>query len=416
MDINWLVNRVKNILLAPKTEWPVIGAEPHTAKDVVLKYVIFVAGAAAIASFISQSLVGTSMLGMTIRQPIGIGLVISIINFAAAIGVVFAIGLLADVLAPSFGGERNGAQGVKLIAYSATAGWVGAVIGIVPWIGWLIALASMVYGIYLVYTGAPHTTKVPADRAAGYTAVIVVVWIVLYFVVGAIVAGVAMAGGAMSALTGGSAITSNVEVDPDSTLGKLEQFGSSMEEAAKQLEAAEKSGDSKAQAEAAQKMLGTLMGGGQPVEAVPTDTLKALVPDTLGGLARSSFSAERTGAMGLQVSHVQARYGEGDRTLSLEISDSGGAAGLMGLASWAAVSVEREDDTGWEKTYKEGDRLVMEKWDSGSRRGEYNLIVGDRFVVKVEGDNVEMDDLKSVVDDLDLDALAALKDEGVQKG
>jgi hypothetical protein len=416
MDISWLINRVKNILLSPKTEWAVVGAEPHTAKDVVLKYVIFVAGAAAIASFISQSLIGTSMLGMTIRQPIGIGLAIALITFAGAIGVVFLVGLLADVLAPNFGGERNGAQGVKLIAYSATAGWVGAVIGIVPWIGWLIAFASMFYGIYLIYTGAPHTTKVPEDRAAGYTAVVVLVWIVLYFVVGAIVAGVAMAGGAMSALTGGSAMTSSVEVDPDSALGKLEQFGSNMEEAAKQLEAAEKSGDSQAQAEAAQKMLGTLMGGGQPVEAIGTDALKVLVPDALGGLARSSLSAEKTGAMGLQVSQVRARYGEGERTISLEIADSGGAAGLMGLAGWAAVTVEREDDNGWEKTYKDGDRLVMEKWDNGSRYGEYNVVVGDRFVVKLEGNNVEMDDIKSALDDIDLDALAALKDEGVPKG
>jgi hypothetical protein len=158
------------------------------------------------------------------------------------------------------------------------------------------------------------------------------------------------------------------------------------------------------------------MGGGQPVEAIGTDALKVLVPDALGGLARSSLSAEKTGAMGLQVSQVRARYGEGERTISLEIADSGGAAGLMGLAGWAAVTVEREDDNGWEKTYKDGDRLVMEKWDNGSRYGEYNVVVGDRFVVKLEGNNVEMDDIKSALDDIDLDALAALKDEGVPKG
>lgn len=416
MDINWLINRVKNILLTPKTEWPVIGAEPHTVKDIYLKYVLIVAGAAAIAAFISSSIIGTSMLGMTIRQPIGIGLLIAIISFAAALGVVFVVGLLADVLAPNFGGERNQTQAIKLIAYSATAGWVGAVIGLIPFIGWLIAIAAMIYGIYLIYLGAPHTTKVPADRAAGYTAVVVVFWLVLYLVVAGITAAVAVAGGAMSALTGTSMSTSQVTVDPDSTLGKLEKFGQSMEAAGKQMEEAEKSGDVDAQAAAAAKMFGSLMGGGTQVEAVSTDVLKALVPSKLGGFARTSLAAEKTGAMGLQVSHVNARYAEGERSINLEISDAGSASGALGLASWANVTSDREDDSGYEKTYKSDGNFVSEKWNNDSRYGEYSVIVADRFVVKVEGNNIEMDALKSAVDQIDLEALASMKDEGVKRG
>ncbi len=415
MDINWLVNRVKNILLNPQTEWPVAGAEAHTARDVFLKYAIYVAGAAAIAAFISSSILGTSMFGMTVRQPVGIGLALAIIGFVGGLVTVFLVSLLADVLAPSFGGERNQAQAVKLVAYSATAGWVGALLGLVPWIGWLLALAGMVYGIYLVYLGAPHTTKVPTDRAAGYTAVVVIAWLVLTVLVGALSGLVAIGGGAASALSGTSS-TNEVEVDPDSALGKLEQFGKSMEQATKQMEAAGKSGDAQAQADAAQKMLGTLMGGGKVVEAVGTDQLKPLAPETLAGLARTSLAAERTAAMGLQVSNVRAEYGDGERRIRLEISDAGGASGIMGLASWAMVQTEREDDSGYEKTYQADGRMVREQWDSASRSGEYNLIVAGRFVVNLSGDNLEMADLKSAIREIDTDALAALKDVGVQKG
>jgi hypothetical protein len=416
MDPTWLVNRIKNILLTPQTEWPVIGAEQHTVKDVFLKYVVFVAGAAAIAAFISASIVGASMFGMTMRQPIGIGLAIGIIGFAAGLGVVFLVGVLADILAPNFGGERNQAQGVKLIAYSATAGWVGAVLGLVPWIGWLLSIAGMIYGIYLVYVGAPHTSKVPPDRAAGFTAVVVLIWLVLYFVVAGITGAIAVTGGALSAMSGTSMNTSNVEIDADSPLGKLEQFGKSMEDAGKQLESAQQSGDAQAQADAASKMLGTLMGGGAVVEAVGTDLLKPLAPASLAGMARASLSAEKTGAMGIQVSNVDAEYAAGDRRIRLTISDTGGASGMMGMASWAMVQTEREDDTGYEKTYKDDGKLVHEQWDSGSRSGEYSVIVADRFVVKAEGENLEVAELKAAVAEIDLDALAAMKDLGVQKG
>jgi hypothetical protein len=217
-------------------------------------------------------------------------------------------------------------------------------------------------------------------------------------------------------MSGSSVSTSEVEIDPDSALGKLEQFGKSMEDAGKQLESAQQSGDAQATADAATKMLGTLMGGGAPVEAVGTDLLKPLAPASLAGMARESLSAEKTGAMGIQVSNVDAEYAAGDRRIRLTISDTGGASGMMGMASWAMVQTEREDDTGYEKTYKDDGRLVHEQWDSGSRRGEFAVIVADRFVVKAEGENLAMDELKAALAEIDLDALAAMKDVGVKKG
>jgi hypothetical protein len=415
MDVNWLVNRVKNILVTPQTEWPVAGAEPHTVKDLYLRYIVVVAGVAAVGYFIDNVVMGTSAFGMTIRTPFGLGIVMAALMYAMALVTVFAVGALADVLAPSFGGERNQAQGVKLIAYAATAGWIGALAGIIPWIGWLISIAAMLYGIYLVYLGAPHTTKVPADRAAGYTAILVIVWLVISLTVGAAIGLMAAGGSALSAISSG-ANTTEVEIDPNSALGKLEQFGKSMEDASKQMEAAEKSGDSQAQAEAASKMLGTLMGGGQVVEAVGTEQLKPLAPASLAGLARTSFAAEKTAAMGLQVSTVRATYAEGERQIRLEIVDAGGASGMMGLASWAMVQAEREDDSGYEKTYNDGGGLVHEQWDANSRSGTYNRIVAERFVVNLSADNVDMDDLKAAMDEIDTGALAALKDVGVQKG
>jgi hypothetical protein len=416
MDINWLVNRVKNILLSPQTEWPVAGAEQDTVKDLYLKYAVVVAAVSAIGWFIDNVILGTSAFGMTVRTPFGLGIVMAVLLYAMALVTVFVVGIIADALAPSFGGERNQAQGVKLIVYSATAGWIGALLGIVPWIGWLLMIAAMVYGIYLVYLGAPHTTKVPADRAAGYTAILVIIWLVISLVVGGVIGLMAAGGSAISAISGNTSSSASVEIDPNSALGKLEQFGKSMEEAGKQMEAAEKSGDAKAQADAASKMLGTLLGGGKVVEAVGTDKLKPLAPASLVGLPRTSLAAEKSAVMGLQVSNVRAEYAKGERRIRLEISDTGGASGVMGLASWALVQTEREDDSGYEKTYQGDGGMVHERWNSASRSGSYNRIVADRFVVNLDAENVDMDDLKAAIDEIDLDALAAMKDAGADKG
>ena len=58
MDINKLIARIKNILLAPKTEWPVIAAEPETVAGLYKNYIIIVAALTPIATFIGTVLFG----------------------------------------------------------------------------------------------------------------------------------------------------------------------------------------------------------------------------------------------------------------------------------------------------------------------------------------------------------------------
>ena len=110
------------------------------------------------------------------------------------------------------------------------------------------------------------------------------------------------------------------------------------------MEAAQKSGDSKAQGEAVGQMMGAFLGGGAAAEALAPDRLKAFVPDTLGGLPRTEVAAERNAAMGIQIATANGHYSDGSgRNLRLEITDSGGASGLMGLAGWAHAGAGARD-------------------------------------------------------------------------
>ena len=80
--------------------------------------------------------------------------------------------------------------------------------------------------------------------------------------------------------------SSDVQFDKNSPLGKLQDLGTKLEESNKKMEAAQKSGDTNAQAAAAIESLGTLLGGGKRVDPISIDELKPFVPDTFAGLPR----------------------------------------------------------------------------------------------------------------------------------
>ena len=66
-----IIDRVKNILITPKTEWDVIAGESSSTGGLLTGYVLPLAGISALAGFIGTSLIGTStFFAGTIRMPI----------------------------------------------------------------------------------------------------------------------------------------------------------------------------------------------------------------------------------------------------------------------------------------------------------------------------------------------------------
>jgi Yip1 domain len=406
VDFNKLIARVKGILLTPKTEWPVIAGETTTVGDLYKGYIVWLAAIPPICAFL-----------VTVRFFAGVALSQLLVTYALSLAMVYIIALVVEALAPNFGGTKDRLQALKTIAYAYTASWVAGIAALVPFLGLLIALAAGIYGIYLLYLGLPHTMKCPQEKAGGYTAVIVIIVLVVSFLIFAVVgamtgAGTFMRGGSLFSSSRGSSETT---FDEDSTVGKLEQYAKQVEEAGKKMEAAQKSGDQEAQAEAMKAMMGATLGSGN-VEALAPDRLKPFLPESLGGKDRSNFSTQRNSAMGMQMTEARATYmGDDGRQWDLQVTDTGTAKGLLSLAGWAGIEGENETATGYDKTYHEDGRLVHEQWDRGSSRGEYTVVLGDRFTVKLEGQADSIDDLKAALADLDLAALEALKGEGVAK-
>jgi len=418
MDI---VNRAKNICLTPNTEWGVIAAETTPPATLITEYVVPLAAIGAVAGFIGGSIIGTS-LGFfgSYRTPIVMGLTLAVFMFVMAIVGCFVVAFVVNALAPTFGGEKNSNQALKVVVYAYTPAFIAGVLRILPIFGTLLGFLAALYGLYLLYLGLPKLMKAPQDKSIAYTIVVVVCTIVLYGVVtlasGLIIGGAAVGTGLLSGgLNRSSSSSSDVQFDKNSPLGKLQDLGTKLEESNKKMEAAQKSGDANAQAAAAIESLGTLLGGGKRVDPISIDELKPFVPDTFAGLPRRSINVAKTGMAMIMVSKAEATYGDGaGKDVKLEITDTGGMSGMVGLVSWMGMTEEKEDEYSSERTRKVNGRFVHEKMSKRGGQNEFGIVLGERFIVGATG-NVPPDQLRAGLDGLDLAKLESMKGAGVQK-
>jgi hypothetical protein len=407
-----LIGRVKKICLSPDGEWSVIAEESTPATNLMTQYVLPLAAVAAVAGFIGGSLVGQTLPFVgTYRMPLATGLGMAVFSVVTAIIGVVVIALIIDALAPTFS-----AQAFKVAAYSFTPAWVAGVFQILPALA-ILGILGGLYGLYLLYLGLPRLMKCPADKAVGYTVVVVISAIVVSFVL-AVVGGTFIAprvgAGGLAGIVAGTPEPS-VAVDPNSPLGKLEKLGQALEKSAEKAAAAEKAGDQAGQVAAGLEGLSTLLGGGARVDPLDINLLKPLVPETFAGLPRTSSNAEKSGIGTIMVSKAEATFGDGaDREVRLEITDTGGVSGLMGLAAWTNVQGERESADGYSRTQKVDGRLThMESSKSGD--DEFAVVIGDRFMVSAKSRTLDVNALRAAVSGLDLGKLESMKSIGITK-
>ena len=175
-----LIDRIKNILLTPKTEWPKIAGETATVQSLYVGYILILAAIGPVAMLLRASVFGIAF---------------ALMSYVIGLAVTYLLALIVDALATTFGGEKNFIQSLKLTAYSYTAAWVAGIFHLVPGIGGIIGLLAMIYSFYTFYLGVTVMKKCAQEKAVAYTIVVVLCGIVL----GAVLGGVLM-----SAVVGGS--------------------------------------------------------------------------------------------------------------------------------------------------------------------------------------------------------------------
>ena len=158
---------------------------------------------------------------------------------------------------------------------------------------------------------------------------------------------------------------------------------------------------------------------GKKVTPIDFRELKTLMPESVGDLKRTNLEGEKVAAMGMNISHADADYNNADNSASIDmkITDMGSISGLSGLAAygWYMVDIDKENETGYEKTITYKGNKGYEKYDNEGKYGELSVFIAKRFVIEVNGNNVSMDQMKEAVDMIDVGKLESWKDVGVEK-
>lgn len=154
----------------------------------------------------------------------------------------------------------------------------------------------------------------------------------------------------------------------------------------------------------------TQANGGKEITSVAGATLKALLPETLAGMKRTSATAEKNQMMGVDMSHAEGEYeGQEGTSISLQITDVGNLSGpmKMGMTGWTLAQYDRQTDTGYEKTSTYSGFKGVEEYDNESKSGTIRVFVPERFIVELNGNGVTMDTLKQALSQVDLKKVAS---------
>ena len=410
-----IVERVPAILLRPKETWPRIAAEPATPATIYGGWLVFLAAIPAICGFIGWTLIGTGMMGVSFRVPIATGLVQMVVGYLLSLGVVWVLAFIVNALAPTFGGSKDFVAALKVVAYGSTAGFVGGVFSLLPALGWLGLFAAL-YSIYLFYLGLPVLMRCPPAKAGAYTAVVVVCAFVAMIVLASVSAlfvrdpiGTATHSVGGATLPGAGDASVQIKTPDGATVTintqAMADVAKRLEEAGRQIESAQKSGD------AASASLGAILGavaGSRNVAPVAPADLQAMLPESIGELKRTAIAAQGGEAMGFSGSGAKASYAAGDRRVDLAIADTAGLARIANMVPGADMMLNKESDGKVEKMVRQGARTIREQYHKDGSHAELSVILANGIVVEADG-NVEIATLKRAIESVDLAKLEATR-------
>lgn len=182
MDV---VQRAKAMVLSPTAEWRAIEPESGDAAYLFASYVVILAAIPPVCAFLRLGLFGWAG-----PRHVHIGLFSSLfgalIHYLMAFVVVYAMAVIIDGLAPTFSGQKNQENAMKLAVYSMTPAWLAGVFWLIPGLGFL-RLIALIYSVYVFWLGLPVLMKPPQERLGPYALAVIACGIVLSLVVTAVV-------------------------------------------------------------------------------------------------------------------------------------------------------------------------------------------------------------------------------------
>lgn len=179
--MNEIIERVKNLIISPKSEWEKISQESlETAK--LIQFLIILALIPTVATFIGYALFGyrVPFVGY-VDGSVAWALRYALVSFVSNVAGAFLAAFVINMLAPSFGSRQDWNKAFALVVYSYVPFYVAGVLYIIPSLGILASLAGL-YGLYLLYLGLPLMMETTEDKHTTYFVISLVVMIAAGFV------------------------------------------------------------------------------------------------------------------------------------------------------------------------------------------------------------------------------------------
>jgi len=188
MNFNFVFNRLKNLILNPKSEWTTIELEAQTKEELIKQYALPLMLMVALCSIIGDSIF-QSRLTFSIAAVIFKAFFVFGIMYAG----MYISAIIITELTTSFSSKKDLDSCYRLVIYSLSAYFAAsAITNLLPFLRELNILG--LYSIYLFWLGTTPVLKTPEDDKVGFVVVsnliILGVLAILTLILGAILTGI----------------------------------------------------------------------------------------------------------------------------------------------------------------------------------------------------------------------------------
>lgn len=167
MDVKWILNKIKNIIIQSEKEWLVIRDDGKSFNFHIKNFALPLIITLSLATFINMILL---QHGFLFRDAI----LFALINFASSYIGMYVSALLINFLASSFASIQDRDISFKLIIYSSTPIYLASIVtNLLPSLFFLTIF--YLYSIYLLWLGLSALLKTPEKNKLGFTIIIVVI-------------------------------------------------------------------------------------------------------------------------------------------------------------------------------------------------------------------------------------------------
>ncbi|MBD3374028.1 hypothetical protein GF406_03245 [candidate division KSB1 bacterium] len=149
------------------------------------------------------------------------------------------------------------------------------------------------------------------------------------------------------------------------------------------------------------------------VSIIDSGRLLAMLPESLPGMERTHTENQQNTRLGVHISQAEAGYSDGDKaSLNIHIIDLGSLQAVTAILKlpWLNKEINNKTDHGFERTRDIRGHRGYEKYQSRNRTGEMRILIHERVVLSVSGENIGHRELDRALGRVDLRKLEQLVD------